>query len=126
MPHLSFGDVAACVSLQKANPAPPDDRWVTLRTIADASNYMLALPEDSVHLCRRWRRAAELIIEQADVAAVSRQVHLALFYDAQLDMETGLSLFEKLAQGAYIGPHHRQGLDAWRRWPRPGGAPTLT
>ena len=34
----------------------------------------------------RWRRTAELILNQADVAAVSRQVHLALFYNAQLDI----------------------------------------
>ena len=27
-----------------------------------------------------------LLLDQADVAAVSRQVHLALFYDAQLDI----------------------------------------
>jgi hypothetical protein len=30
--------------------------------------------------------AAQLLLDQADVAAVSRQVHLALFYDAQLDI----------------------------------------
>jgi hypothetical protein len=33
-----------------------------------------------------WRHAAQLLLDQADVAAVSRQVHLALFYDAQLDI----------------------------------------
>jgi hypothetical protein len=27
-----------------------------------------------------------LLLDQADVAAVSRQVHLALFYDARLDI----------------------------------------
>ena len=27
-----------------------------------------------------------LLLDQADVAAVSHQVHLALFYDAQLDI----------------------------------------
>jgi len=31
--------------------------------------------------------AAGLILDQADVAAVSHQVHLALFYDAQLDIK---------------------------------------
>ena len=36
--------------------------------------------------CNRWRRAAELLFEQAGVAAVSNQVKLALFYDAQLDI----------------------------------------
>ena len=37
-------------------------------------------------VCQRWRRATMLILDQADVAAVSQQVHLALFYDAQLDL----------------------------------------
>jgi hypothetical protein len=41
---------------------------------------------ERAELCNRWRRAAELILDQADVAAVSHQVHLALFYDAQLDL----------------------------------------
>ena len=36
--------------------------------------------------CARWLHAAKLILAQADAAAVSRQVHLALFYDAQLDI----------------------------------------
>jgi hypothetical protein len=31
-------------------------------------------------------RAAELLLEEADVAAFSRQVELALFYDAKLDL----------------------------------------
>ena len=44
---------------------------------------MLSLPHEQTERCQRWRRAAELLLDQADVAAVSRQVHLALFYDAQ-------------------------------------------
>ena len=57
-----------------------------LRTIGDAVTYMLALPPDRGELCQRWRQATKLILDQADVAAVSQQVHLALFYDAQLDL----------------------------------------
>jgi hypothetical protein len=34
--------------------------------------------------CNRWRHAAQLLLDQAEVAAVSRQVYLALFYEAQL------------------------------------------
>jgi hypothetical protein len=34
-----------------------------------------------------WRRAAELLLDQADVATVSKQVKLALFYDVQLDLK---------------------------------------
>jgi hypothetical protein len=52
----------------------------------DAANYVLALPQEQVEHCNRWRHAAQLLLDQADVAAVSRQVHLALFYEARLDL----------------------------------------
>jgi hypothetical protein len=32
------------------------------------------------------QRAAELLLEEADVAAFSKAVELALFYDAKLDL----------------------------------------
>lgn len=35
---------------------------------------------------QHWRRAIELILEQADAAAVTHQVRLALFYDANLEI----------------------------------------
>jgi hypothetical protein len=35
----------------------------------------------------KCQHAAQLLLDQADVAAVSRQVYLALFYDAQLDLK---------------------------------------
>jgi hypothetical protein len=47
---------------------------------------MLALPHEQTEFCQRWRCAAQLLLDQADVGAVSRQIHLALFYDAQLDI----------------------------------------
>jgi hypothetical protein len=34
----------------------------------------------------QWQRAAELLLAQADVAAFSKAVELALFYDAKLDL----------------------------------------
>ena len=67
-------------------PLPSKDGGV-LRTIGEAANYMLALPPARGERCQRWRQATKLILEQADVAAVSHQVHLALFYDAQLDIK---------------------------------------
>jgi hypothetical protein len=42
-------------------------------------------PEQAEH-CNRWRHAARLLLDQADVAAVSHQIYLALFLDAQLDL----------------------------------------
>ena len=74
------------VPLPEANRAPTDQGRPVLRTIGDAANYGLALPPDRTEHCNRWRHAARLLLDQADVAAVSRQVHLALFYDAQLDI----------------------------------------
>ena len=65
---------------------PPTKGGAILRTIGEAANYMLALPHEQAEYCARWRRAAQLLLDQADVAAVSQQVHLALFYGAQLDI----------------------------------------
>jgi hypothetical protein len=55
----------------------------TLRTVLDARTYMLALSKDREHRTQ-WQRACELLLAEADVEAFSRQVELALFYDAKL------------------------------------------
>jgi hypothetical protein len=34
----------------------------------------------------QWQRAAKLLLEEADVTALSKQLELALFYDAKLDL----------------------------------------
>ena len=75
----------AYLSQKLTQPLPTKDGAV-LRTIGDAANYILALRHERAENCNRWRHAAELLLDQADVAAVSHQVHLALFYDAQLDL----------------------------------------
>jgi hypothetical protein len=76
---------AAYLSQKLTEPLPTKDGAV-LRTIGEAANYVLALPQEQVEQCNRWRRAARLLLDQADVAAVSYQVHLALFYNAKLDI----------------------------------------
>ena len=53
-------------------------------TIGEAAAYVLALPH--AESCNRWRRAAQLLLDQADVAAVSKQARLALVYDPRLDI----------------------------------------
>ena len=65
-------------------PVPTKDRGV-LRTVADARDYMLALPEDR-EFKHHWQHTAKMILDQADVADVSRRVELALFYDSKLDL----------------------------------------
>jgi len=74
---------AAYLSQNLTQPLPSKDGGV-LRTRGEAANYVLALPH--AESCNRWRRAAQLLLDQADVATVSRQVYLARFYDAQLDI----------------------------------------
>jgi hypothetical protein len=56
-----------------------------LRTLLDARDYMLALPKRR-ETNARWQSAAELLLAQADVADFSKQIELALFYDARLDV----------------------------------------
>jgi hypothetical protein len=65
-------------------PLPTKDGG-TLRTILDARTYMLALSKQR-ETRRQWQRAAELLLGEADGAAFSKQVELALFYDAKLDL----------------------------------------
>jgi hypothetical protein len=57
----------------------------TLRTILDARIYMLRLSKDRERGAQ-WQRAAQLLLEHADVAALSRQVELALVYDGKIDV----------------------------------------
>jgi hypothetical protein len=77
--------VASClVPLPKASPSHsrPKDGGV-LRTVKDARTYMLGLSKDR-ELRQQWQHACELLLAEADIAALSRQIELALFYDAKL------------------------------------------
>jgi hypothetical protein len=76
----------AYLSQKLTRPLPTKDGG-TLRTVAEARAYMLALSE-SRELRTQWQRAAELLLAEADVGAFSKQVELALFYDAKLDLAT--------------------------------------
>jgi hypothetical protein len=66
-------------------PIPTKDRGV-LRTVADARDYMLALPENR-EFQHHWQQTAKMILNQADVEDVSRRIELALFYDGKLDLK---------------------------------------
>jgi hypothetical protein len=74
----------AYLSQRLDRPLPTKDGG-RLRTAAEARAYMLALSKDR-ELCSRWQRAAELLLGEADVTAFSKQVELALFFDAKLDV----------------------------------------
>ena len=66
-------------------PLPTKDGGV-LRTIGDARAYVVALPKTR-WLRSHWQRATQLILDEAGAAAVSKQVHLALFTDGKLDVD---------------------------------------
>jgi hypothetical protein len=74
----------AYLSKKLTRPLPTKDGG-TLRTVAEVRTYMLGLPKDR-ELRAQWQRAAELLLGEADVGAFSRQIELALFYDAKLDV----------------------------------------
>ena len=65
-------------------PLPTTDGG-TLRTVADAVRYMLALSKQR-ELGAAWQQAAKLILNRADAEAITRQLSLALFMDAKLDL----------------------------------------
>jgi hypothetical protein len=75
---------ASHLSKKLTRPLPTKDGG-TLRTVLDARSYMLRLTKDRERSAR-WQRAAQLLLERADVAAVSRQIELALLYDGKLDI----------------------------------------
>jgi hypothetical protein len=60
-------------------PLPTKDGGV-LRTIGDVRAYLLALPKNR-ELRAHWQHACRLFLQEANVAAVIRQVHLAIFMD---------------------------------------------
>lgn len=60
----------------------------TLRTLREAVDYMLAMPE-SRQLLPAWQSATRLVMEAAEtgeVLAATKQIHRALFLDNQLDL----------------------------------------
>ena len=74
----------AYLSRKLTRPLPTKDGG-TLRTVLDARTYVLALSKDRERRTQ-WQRAAELLLAEADVAAFSKAVELALLYDAKLDV----------------------------------------
>jgi hypothetical protein len=66
-------------------PLPTKDSGI-LYAVKDVRAYVLGLAHSrSDHLY--WQRVHQLLRDQADVVTLRRQVELALFCDAQLDLE---------------------------------------
>src|SRR6266516_2849300 len=81
---LCSGMSPAYLRTKLTQPLPTRDRGV-LRTVLDARAYMLALPKTR-KTRQHWQRACRLLLEQADVDALTRQIHLVLFFDGKLDL----------------------------------------
>jgi len=70
---------------QKLTPCPlPTKDGGVLRTVGDAHAYIMALPKRRA-LRAHWQHAGRLMLQQASAAALTRQVHLALFMDGKLN-----------------------------------------
>ena len=65
-------------------PLPTKDGGM-LRTIGDAGEYILALPQKRRRLAH-WEQVRRLLMKETSVATVSHQVHLALSKDDKLDI----------------------------------------
>ena len=70
------------------SPIPTKDGG-TLSTIGEACEYMAAIGKER-ELLPHWQRVRELMLQEADVAALSSRVRLAVLRDAKLDV-TALS-----------------------------------
>jgi hypothetical protein len=78
-------------------PLPTKDSGL-LRTVGDARTYMLTLPK-ARKLRVHWQLTSRLLLQEAGAAALTRQVHVALFMDGKLDAT----------------PNHTSSARRWRR-----------
>src|ERR1700730_11525398 len=67
-----------------ARPLPTKDGGI-LRTAEDARTYMLKLPKHR-QIKGQWQHAVALMLTHGDIVDLIKQIELALFYDAQLDV----------------------------------------
>jgi hypothetical protein len=78
----------AYLSRKLTSPIPTKDGG-TLRTIEEACKYIAAIGKER-ELRPHWQRVRELMLQEADVAAVSHRARLAVLKDAKVDV-TALS-----------------------------------
>jgi len=70
---------------KKLTPPIPTKDGGTLRTILEACKYMAAIGKER-ELRPHWQQVRELMLQEAEVAAVSWRVRLAVLKDAKLDV----------------------------------------
>ena len=76
------------LSRKLTSPLPTKDGG-TLRTIGEACEYMAAIGKEREQRLH-WQRVREVMLQEADEAAVTWRVQLAVLKDAKLDV-TALS-----------------------------------
>jgi hypothetical protein len=89
LPYLSAMLSSAYLSRKLTSPIPSKDGG-TLRTVGEACEYMAAIGKER-ELRRHWQQVRELMLQEADVAALSSRLRLAVLKDAKLDV-TALSV----------------------------------
>jgi hypothetical protein len=82
----------AYLSRKLTSPVPTKDGG-TLTTIGEVCEYMAAIGKER-ELRRHWQRVRELMLQEADVAALSSRVRLAVLKDAKLDVTALLQPIE--------------------------------
>src|SRR5215470_11053348 len=80
---------------RKLTSAIPTKDGGTLRTIGEACEYMAAIGKER-ELRPHWQQVRELMLQEADVAAVSWRVRLAVLKDAKLDVSALSAPIERI------------------------------
>jgi hypothetical protein len=70
---------SAYLSRKLTSPIPTKDGG-TLRTVGEACEYMAAIGKER-ELCRHWQQVRELMLREADVAAVASEKPVQLTRD---------------------------------------------
>ena len=84
---------SAYLSRKLTSPIPTKDGG-TLRTIGEACEYMAAIGKER-ELRPHWQRVRELMLQEADVAAVSHRARIAVLKDAKVDVTALLEPIER-------------------------------
>src|SRR6266702_2668202 len=93
---------SAYLSRKLTSPLPTKDGG-TLRTIGEACEYMAAIGKER-ELRPHWQQVRELMLQEADVAAVSWRVQLAVLKDAKLDVTALSEPIERMMDEPPPGP----------------------
>src|SRR5262245_8190609 len=84
----------AYLTRKLTSPIPTKDGG-TLSTIGEACEYMAAIGKERERR-PHWQRVRELMLQEADVAALSSRVQLAVLKDAKLDVTALLEPIERM------------------------------